>query len=185
MTNSAPQQIIVASRNPVKVEAARIGFAQMFPDRTFTLTGVSVPSGVPDQPMTRDETLQGALNRAEHAASEHPDADYTVGIEGGIEPDPTGRLTVFAWVVVRQLATGRRGQAQTGVFYLPDEVARLVREGYELGTADDIVFQRDNSKQNTGSIGILTDDAITRTTYYVPAVVMALIPFKKPDLTWA
>ncbi|MEL6310132.1 MAG: inosine/xanthosine triphosphatase [Chloroflexota bacterium] len=175
--------IIVASKNPVKIDATRMGFSQMFPAWKLSVSGISVPSGVTDQPMTSAETLQGAFNRAQTAAIEQPTADFTIGIEGGIEPDAQGRLMVFAWVVVR---SGERiGQAQTGVFYLPDEVAELVRDGHELGHADDIVFQRDNSKQNTGSIGILTDDAITRTTYYVPAVVMALIPFKKPDLTWA
>jgi non-canonical (house-cleaning) NTP pyrophosphatase len=54
----------------------------------------------------------------------------------------------------------------------------------ELGTADDVVFGRSNSKQANGSIGLLTDDALTRTNYYVDAVVMALIPFKKRHLTW-
>jgi non-canonical (house-cleaning) NTP pyrophosphatase len=54
----------------------------------------------------------------------------------------------------------------------------------ELGEADDVVFGRANSKQANGSIGLLTDDTITRTSYYVDAVVMALIPFKKPHFTW-
>jgi non-canonical (house-cleaning) NTP pyrophosphatase len=54
----------------------------------------------------------------------------------------------------------------------------------ELGDADDAVFGRSNSKQANGSIGLLTDDALTRTEYYVQAVIMALIPFKKPQFTW-
>jgi inosine/xanthosine triphosphatase len=132
--------------------------------------------------MTRAETLQGASNRARYAAQQVPSADYTIGIEGGIEADKDGHLQVFAWVVV--LHGAKMGRAQTGVFYLPHEVAKLVQEGMELGKADDVVFGRSNSKQENGSIGLLTDDAITRTTYYVEAVVMALIPFKKPHLTW-
>jgi len=171
----------VASQNPVKIAAAQAGFAQMFPDDAFTFEGVAVASGVRAQPMNRDETLQGAMNRAANAATALPEAVYSIGIEGGIQT-VAGRLEVFAWVVIQQGA--RIGRAQTGIFYLPDEVAQLIHEGYELGHADDIIFGRDNSKQTNGSIGILTDDALTRTTYYIPAVVMALIPFKKPHLTW-
>jgi non-canonical (house-cleaning) NTP pyrophosphatase len=56
-------RLIIASTNPVKVQSALHGFRLMFPDETFTTEGVSVPSGVSDQPMTDEETLQGALNR--------------------------------------------------------------------------------------------------------------------------
>ncbi|MEM9955292.1 MAG: inosine/xanthosine triphosphatase [Chloroflexota bacterium] len=173
--------IAVASQNPVKLEATRIGFQQMFPETTHTLRAFAVPSGVREQPMSHDETLQGAINRAQGAFALADTADYAIGIEGGIKPVGE-QLAVFAWVVITD---GQRlSQAQTGIFYLPQEVAHLVRDGYELGHADDIVFGRNNSKQSTGSIGLLTDDALTRTTYYVQAVIMALIPFKKPQFTW-
>lgn len=175
--------IIVASLNPVKIEATRQGFSRMFPHQTFEFQGVSVPSNVSDQPIGRDETLQGALNRAQNAAQQRPDADYTVGIEGGVgwEDDV---LAVFAWLVVRS-QNGQIGKAQTGTFYLPQEVAQLIRdEGLELGDADDRVFGQTNSKQANGSVGLLTDDALTRTDFYVQALMMALIPFKKPQFTW-
>ena len=74
---------------------------------------------------------------------------------------------------------GREGLGQTGVFYLPREVAELVRAGMELGHADDQVFGRDNSKQANGAIGILTDDAVDREAYYVHAVIMALGAFQE------
>lgn len=173
--------VVVASQNPVKISATEDGFSRMFPDTDFQYQGISVASGVPDQPLSRAETLQGARNRAENAAIVMPNADYTVGIEGGIEA-VDGQLQVFAWVVVKH--GDIIGRAQTGVFYLPDEVAQLIHAGRELGDADDIVFGRQNSKQANGSIGLLTDDAMTRQSYYVNAVIMALIPFKKPQFTW-
>lgn len=173
--------VVVASTNPVKLQAAREGFTRMFPGETFAVEGVTAPSGVSDQPMSDVETLQGALNRARNVAALSPSADYWVGIEGGIE-DRDGDMQVFAWVVV--LSRERTGKGKTGTFYLPREIAELVRQGKELGDADDIVFGRSNSKQKNGAIGILTGDVLDRASYYVHAVIMALVPFKNPHLTF-
>ncbi len=172
-------QIVVASLNPVKIECTRRGFEKMFPGQIFTISGMDVPSGVSVQPVGSEETLQGALNRAKNARAGAPQSDYWVGIEGGV--DHVGReMSVFAWVVV--LSTEACGKGRTGTFFLPQAVAELVRAGIELGEADDKVFGRINSKQGNGAIGLLTDDVIDRTSYYEPAVIMALIPFKHPQL---
>jgi len=58
----------------------------------------------------------------------------------------------------------------------------LVRQGVELGEADDRIFGRNNSKQQNGAVGLLTGDAVDRAGLYVPAVIFALIPFKNPEL---
>jgi inosine/xanthosine triphosphatase len=177
--------VIVASNNPVKIHAARQGFARMFPAETFAFETCSVPSGVSDQPLTSRETLQGALNRAANARARLPQADYWVGIEGGVEDSPVealsnGELCAFAWVVV--LSVAQTGKGRTGMFFLPPHVADLVRSGKELGEADDIVFGQTNSKQANGAVGLLTGDVIDRAGFYTPAVILALIPFKNPDL---
>lgn len=176
------KRIVVASTNPVKIAAALAGFQAMFPGDSFETRGVSVPSGVSDQPMGDAETLQGARNRAIAAREAAPDADYWAGIEGGCEEEH-GLLWAFAWVVV--LGDGLTGQSRTAAFVLPEEIAALVREGVELGEADDRVFGRSNSKQGNGAVGILTADVIDRTSYYQHAVALALIPFKNRALTFA
>jgi inosine/xanthosine triphosphatase len=173
--------LIVASTNPVKIQAALAGFQRVFSAETFEVTGVSAPSGVSDQPMGDEETLQGALNRAEAARKLRPDADYWAGIEGGCG-EMDGVLQTFAWVVV--LGGDKIGRSRTGTFVLPEEVAVLVRQGMELGHADDQVFGRANSKQQNGSVGLLTNDIIVRADYYEHAVVLALVPFINPALTF-
>lgn len=172
---------MVASTNPVKIQSALGGFQRMFADQIFEAEGLSAPSGVSDQPMGDAETLQGALNRARYVHDHASDADYWVGIEGGAADDEDGMI-VFAWVVV--LSRDKTGKSRTGAFYLPEEVATLVREGMELGHADDAVFGRSNSKQEDGSVGLLTGGVIDRTLYYEHAVVLALIPFLNPQLTF-
>lgn len=173
------KRVVVASHNPVKREAALNGFERMFPAEQFELETVSVSSGVSDQPFSSHETYQGAYNRARNAANQVRNADYWVGIEGGVELED-GALGAFAWVVV--IGIDRVGKARTGTFFLPPALAELVQQGVELGEADDMLFKRTNSKQGNGAIGLLTDDVIDRVELYEPAVIFALIPFKKENL---
>jgi inosine/xanthosine triphosphatase len=175
------RKIIVASTNPVKLAAVRAAFFAMFPGEEFTYEGVSVPSGVPDQPMGDAQTYEGAKNRAGAAAALHPEADFCVGLEGGIEEHASGDLCASAWMVVRR-KDGKEGRGKTSVFFLPDAVADLVRSGMELGHANDQVFSQENSKQKNGAVGLLTRDVVTRESYYKEALVMALIPFKNDNL---
>lgn len=175
--------IIVASQNPVKLEAVKMAFERMLSGKELSVEGVSVSSGVSDQPMSDTETLQGAHNRALNARDASPEADFWVGVEGGSE-DVGTEMRTFAWVVILSRDTDSLGKARTAAFLVPQEVAALVRQGKELGEADDIVFGRVNSKQQNGAVGILTNDAITRVDLYAPAVMMALIPFTNPDLTF-
>ena len=77
-----PITIVVASHNPVKIQAAVHGFQRMFPDEEFTVQNVSVPSGVSRQPLSNAETLQGALNRARQAARRLPHAELLGGDRG-------------------------------------------------------------------------------------------------------
>jgi inosine/xanthosine triphosphatase len=181
-------KIIVASQNPVKIEAVKQGFEQLFNDGMvgqLEVTGVSVPSGVPDQPMGQQETLQGAENRVKAASEQFAGADYYIGIEGGLEETDHGMLA-FAWVVSGfqdgSSSSLKLGRGRSASFYLPEKIAALISQGKELGEADDIVFGVKNSKQSNGAVGILTDDAITRTSLYVPAVILSLLPFKAPQL---
>lgn len=173
------KKIVVASKNPVKIRAVQNGFGRMFPGLDFCISSVDVPSGVVDQPLTNEETLQGALNRAENARLVVSEADYWVGIEGGIE-QMDGEMSAFAWIVV--LSQTMMGKGRTGTFFLPPAVVDLIQAGKELGEADDIVFNRRNSKQESGAIGILTGEVIDRAGLYEHGVLMSLVSFKNPDL---
>ncbi|RHZ02224.1 hypothetical protein DYB35_010778 [Aphanomyces astaci] len=174
-------RLVVASKNPVKIGATRDGFEKSFPGHTFSISGVDVPSDVAAQPMTSRETLGGALNRLHAARALVPDADYWIGIEGGVEQtnfggDAADVMEVFAWIVI-EAADGTRGMGRTGSFFLPEAVVKLVVGGLELGHADDQVFGGSNSKQKTGSVGLLTQDRITRQSYYEHAETITFPPY--------
>lgn len=173
------QVIHVASTNPVKVNATAAAFKAAFPQQEFIVTGFNLDHGVSHQPMSDEETRRGAERRASLCRETYANADYWVGIEGGVQQDEDG-LMAFAWVVV--LSASGVGKGRTGAFHLPPEITRLVLAGKELGEADDIVFQRQNSKQENGAVGLLTNNLIDRRKYYEHAVLLALIPFMNPEL---
>ena len=172
-------RVIVGSKNPVKVGCTREAFSQAF-GNVGLVEGVDALSNIPAQPRSEEETLLGAKNRTTHAKSLFPEADYWVGIEGGVDEDPQG-MYAFAWIYVLH-RSGKSSQSQTGTFYLPPRVVALIQDGMELGHADDLVFQAQNSKQKGGSVGLLTHGLITREEYYQQAMVLALIPFLNESL---
>ncbi|MBW8334428.1 MAG: inosine/xanthosine triphosphatase [Prolixibacteraceae bacterium] len=171
-------KIFIASKNPVKLDAVDEGLS-VFLKQEVTVLGGSVESGVSDQPMSDIETLVGAESRVKNAHDLFSGFDYYVGIEGGVEESESG-LMAFAWVVI---SDGTKiGKARTATFTLPPRVAELIHQGYELGDADDIVFEKMNSKQQNGAVGLLTNDVITRKILYQSAVQLAFIPFLNPEL---
>jgi len=173
------EKVIIASKNPVKINSAKIAFQKNFPNKNFDFEGINIESGVSNQPMNDKETLLGARNRANKAKEEIKNAHYWIGIEGGIE-EKEKETQAFAWIVIK--TQKKEGKAKTQTFFLPKKVTELIKQGKELGHANDIIFKDQNSKQKNGAVGILTKNIITRTTFYSDAITLALIPFKNTEL---
>ncbi|WP_047045651.1 inosine/xanthosine triphosphatase [Vibrio mexicanus] len=167
------KRVIIASLNPAKINAVKSAFQSVFPGQVFSFEGVSVPSGVADQPMTNDETYQGALNRVRNAKQNEPTADYYVGLEAGIEENVT-----FAWMVIE--SETHRGQSRSASLMLPPQVIKKLAHANELGDVMDEVFGTDNIKQKGGAISLLTQNQLTRSSVYHQALILALIPFSNP-----
>lgn len=168
-------KVVVASNSPAKVVAVKDAFAAQFPDEDVVIESVSAASGVADQPQGDDETRLGATNRSRHARFSIPDADFWVGIEGGIQT-VDGQLMTYAWMVING-PHGRTGEARTVTLPLPPAVKELVDAGMELGDANDKVFATVNSKQKGGAFGLLTGGKYTREGVYTQALTIALVPF--------
>jgi len=173
------KKVIVTSGNPVKLEATKRGFEKMFPEGKFEFIIMSSPSDVPEQPVGDEETFQGAKNRIRNAQKKNPEAEFYVGIEGGIDLKEKA-TEVFAWIIVE--SKGKIGKSRTATFCLPEKMNDLLKEGKEVGEVSDIISGIKNSKQKGGSVGILTNGIIDRTKYYEDSVALALIPFKNETL---
>jgi inosine/xanthosine triphosphatase len=151
--------VIIGSRNPIKIQCTEEAFELAFGKR-FMVQGLNVGSGVGKQPIGDSETYEGAFNRAFNSKVAFPEADYWVGIEGGAE-EIGEEFIAFAWIVITDRA-GKIGKAKTAAFFLPEVVRNLVKQGMELGEADDQVFNIVNSKQDNGAVGILTNGVTSR-----------------------
>jgi inosine/xanthosine triphosphatase len=169
------KKVIVASENPIKIAVAKRAFAGVYPDENFEFVAVKSESGVSDQPMN-EETEQGASNRLNFIRDLMPEADFWISQEGGIYEDGE-RLYNRAWIAVCDKA-GYVATSSTSLFYLPPRITQYIREGMELGVANDVFFNSVNSKQGIGAIGFLTDGLIDREAYYTQAAVIALSEIK-------
>jgi inosine/xanthosine triphosphatase len=168
-------KIVVASRNPVKIGATEQAFAALFPGATLEMLSADVDSGVSDQPKSDEETRVGSRNRAMAASDALPEADYWVGLEGGVEVIDD-QLMAFAWMAIKG-RNGKIGEARSATLPLPPAVKDLVDSGMELGDANDKVFSTINSKQGGGAYGLLTNGLYTRESIYTQTLIIALTPF--------
>ncbi|MPW36790.1 non-canonical purine NTP phosphatase [Vibrio sp. B1Z05] len=167
-------KVVVASLNPAKIKAVESAFSEVFPEQAFSFVGVSVDSGVSDQPMSNAETKRGAQTRVDNAKQAISDAQFYVGLEAGIEDNAT-----FAWMIIE--SEQKHGESRSSSLMLPSKVLDLITQGKELGDAMDEVYSTINIKQKGGAIGILTNNRLSRSSVYHQALILALIPFNNAD----
>lgn len=169
--------VAVGSLNPVKITAVTQMFTRRWPHATAV--PVSVPTGISAMPMSDAETITGAHNRAA-AARQAINADFGVGLEGGVHPEPFG-LTLMGWVVIVD-AHGRHSIGGCPRLVLPTHIARRVQTGEELGQVMDDLLNDHNIKQKGGAIGALTANLVLREDAFATAVAYALAPYLTPEL---
>lgn len=184
-------KIVVGSKNPVKVGSVEESFKKYWPD--CEVIGMDVQSGVSAQPMSELETMNGARQRAYAALAADTDAQYGVGLEGGVtEINPTSsnwtgvrngaksRMFECAWVAIVS-KDGKEGLAGGLYFELPEKIAKEIRGGGELGPLMDKFTGEKNIKQGSGAIGVFTRGELDRKSAYVQIVLSALIKFVSPE----
>lgn len=120
---------------------------------------LNVASNVADQPMSDEETRQGAINRAQ-ATLATSDAQLGFGLEGGVKM-LNGVMYLCNWAA---LAT-REGAIYTAAgaqIPLPVELATEIQRGHELGPIMDAYVQQANTREHAGAIGVFTNGYVDR-----------------------
>lgn len=149
-------KITIGSLNPTKVGAVKSVFKE------YSVDGLNVPSNVSKQPMTDDETMQGAINRANNARIEG-NSELGIGLEGGviIEND---RLFLCNWGALVDenqtiLASGAK-------ILLPREFIYDLQNGTELSVLMERYTNEKDIRSKEGAVGIFTNGRITRTQIF-------------------
>ena len=180
--------VAVGSMRKPKLEGVREALAAIAPrmhgNPQFDIAGVDVPSGVRHTPLSREEIMTGARQRAEvllGIARENSEPwKYFVGLEGGIDiVHERGVRWVFleSWAYVSD-GTGRASFGQSGAVMLPELLAKsVVDEGVELSEAIDAYAGGRGIRDAQGAWGVLTGNLITRQDSFRFAVINAFAPF--------
>lgn len=152
-------KVAVGSKNPAKINAVKAAFKKT----DYEIVSIDAESGVSDQPMSDEETIRGAVNRAIEAA-EKGEAGIGIGLEGGVQQTPYG-LMLCNWgaLAVKGMEPIIAGGARIP---LPDEVAQQLLAGSELGPVMDDYAKKQNVRKNEGAIGIFTNGQIDRSEMF-------------------
>jgi inosine/xanthosine triphosphatase len=133
---------------------------------------------ISDQPKNEEETRRGAYNRAKNALKS-TEADYGVGLEGGIMETEVGMFS-SAWCAI----VSRSGVVSYGGgmhFHLPENVAQRIRNGDELGPIIDSITGESDFKKKGGAIEIFTNGLLSRTKDIRRLVELATTKFLTPN----
>ncbi len=172
-------KIAIGSKNPFKIAATRQAFAAIWPAEELEMVATSVPSGVSDQPLTTDETIRGAINRAKTVkVTLRP--DYAVGIEAGLTKIDD-KWFVDGWVAVIN-QSGQIGLGGTPAMEATPAVMKLIKSGHEIQDACKLVFGEADAEQGHGYFGLLTGNLFTSTDGFCDAIIMALARFMRPEV---
>lgn len=170
--------IAVGSTNKTKIDPVQEVFSKHFKD--VEVKGVNVNTGVDDQPMSDEEMYQGAFNRAREALKKVKDAEYGVGIEGGLHKRSYGWFEHSLIVIID--TKGKVGVGASGGLVLPEKVMERIHKGENLEQAVDHFFGTTKIGQGIGMFGLMTKGVVTRSSGVAHGVAFALAPFLHPKL---
>ncbi len=165
--------IAVGSTNKTKIDPVKDVFSKHY--KGVKIVGVKVSSGVSDQPRNEDEMYKGALNRAKGALVKVKNAQYGVGIEGGIHKRSYGWFEHSLVVIVDK--KGNIGVGASGGLALPKVVIDRIERGKNLEQAVDEIFGTQKIGEGIGMFGVFTKGYVTRTSGVSHGVAFALARF--------
>lgn len=174
---AAPVLVAIGSRNPVKLAAAADVVGDLLPGSR--IEGVAVDSSVPPQPLTDEQAVRGAMERATLARVARG-CPLGIGIESGVAR-VSGAWYAASWAVVCD-AHGGFGRGCSARVELPPAVVDLLHQGADLEEAMLRVSGHRGLGSGGGTMGALTGGRVTRRSAAAQALYFAFVPFLHPVL---
>ena len=180
----AQPKLALGTTNPGKISALHRALTSYPVLQRCPVSSHKVASGVADQPMSLEETTQGAKNRAvAAAAAENSGSVLGVGIESGLFLAEGKLFDVCCCVIWDGL------QHHIGfscAWELPESVRKKVTDGrMDLSKAFQHISADPNIGEKGGAIAVMTGGRVTRPDYTQQAIQMAITSLQPHHYTCA
>ncbi len=181
-------RIGIGSKNKAKVSAVKSAFeklAKAFNRPVFLMADfftVSTQTSVPDMPLSTEQIVEGAIERARFTYRHVKNLDYAIGLEGGtfplLTPSLHGQSQFFLQNYV-YVFNGRQGiLGASPALPLPRKVVdALYGEHRELAEIMDALTGKEDVRSNEGAFGVFTHGLLPRNASFEIAVINAMVPF--------
>ncbi|MBI2102657.1 inosine/xanthosine triphosphatase [Candidatus Woesearchaeota archaeon] len=166
--------INIGTDNPTKIQA----LTEVIQEYDLLCAAMVIPSrvdsGVGDQPLTLDQTMLGAQNRAKAA---YRNCHFSVGIESGFLEAPLANGGLMEVTVCAVYDGKNVHYGFSSGFNCPEDILAFVKQGKNLNDAAYLAGYTPNPEvgKAEGIIGVLTRGRVTRKEYTKQALRMALI----------
>lgn len=173
-------KVIVATKNPGKIEGAKLAFENYYNE--VEIQGIPVSSDISDQPLN-DEIYIGAKNRVsnlkKYCKDNNIQADLYLSIESGIT-NQLGRWMIVNIAVIEDNSDFESYGISAG-FPVPEKyVDEIIKT--DLGQVMDKIFNETELRAGTGGINLLTHNKISRIDLTKQAFTMALTKYINGDI---
>lgn len=171
--------IAIGTTNVVKIQAIEEVIQDYPLFANMSITGVSVPSGISEQPLSLEEMIAGAKNRAKNAFAAAAGSTYSFGIESGLF-EAAGTQTGFLEATICCIHNGADDYIGLSCgFEVPPKILSLVLGDNKLDLSQACHHSGITSNAKLGAaeglIGLLTKGRLNRKDYTKQSVVTALI----------
>jgi inosine/xanthosine triphosphatase len=172
-------KIAVGSANPAKIRSVQSVTDTLFPGSV--IQGVKTESGVSEEPMSAEEMIEGAINRAKRSR-DLLDADYGIGMEGGHEIIGERQFVCGFIAVVDR--SGKIGIGASSRMELPQKIVKRMKAGEQFHDIVDDLSGEDAMGTKQGLMGILSNGHISREVSYAHGLIFAFSPFISDKKYW-
>jgi inosine/xanthosine triphosphatase len=144
-----------------------------------TWSNHEVSSWVPDMPTSLEELRTWAKNRAIFTRREKPNADYFVGMEGGVYRDMEGENYWLIGVVYIEDREGKWHYGYSCHLEVPEKVVDGLFDGRgrDLEQVVHSLWGAENIGDKQGSYHEWTDGMLSRREQFIMATQCAIAPF--------
>jgi inosine/xanthosine triphosphatase len=176
--------IAIGSTNEAKVQAVKEVLKSSSHFEKAKVISLLISSGVSDQPLSLEETIQGAKNRAKNAFGKCDSCQYGFGIESGLMAAP-GTSTGYLNISICCIYDG--DSVHTGMscgFEVPVQALELlIEKKMDLTQAclNTGITKNSNIGSTEGLIGILTKGKIDRKEYSKQCILLAIAQIEHAD----